>query len=474
VQLLCEAGAPPPRAIETFAKMARDDRSAVVRLYLASALQRIDRGARWTIARELMMRPEDATDHNLPTMVWLGIEPVVTANPSLALELAGRSGLPQVARHIARRIVESDAPGALERVVDAVAAAPRTTLNLLEGMRDGLEGRFDLSAPSNWVPMRARLSRAGGEGAALAREISQLFGDTETARRNIESLKKRTAPLDERRRALLALAGQRRPELARELPSVVDDPALRIDAIRAVAAFDDPALGSLLIDRYPSFSPAERAEAVQTLASRTRYGRLLTDALAKAIVPRSDIPPYTSRQLLRVVGTRFLKVWGPVELSATEERAHARYRRLLDDEALRSANVRNGRAVFQKSCGACHKLYGEGGAIGPDLTGSNRSNLDYLLTNVLDPNGEIQEAYKMVVVTTRDGRTYSGTIAAETDRQLTLRVIGRDAAVIPKRDIQTREVTPVSMMPPGLFDALSDPEVIDLTAYLRTAEPVKP
>ncbi len=473
IQLLCEAGSPAPRAIETFARMARDDRSAVVRLYLASALQRIERSVRWSVARELMMRSEDADDQNLPTMVWLGVEPLVTGNPALALELAGRTGIPRLARSIARRLVESEAPPAVEGVVDAIGAAPKTAISMLEGMRDGLEGRVELSAPSNWVPLRARLTRSGPEGAALALEISQLFGDSDTARRNLETLHKKAAPLDERRRALLTLASQRRPELVEALPSMVDDGALRIDAIRAIAAYDDAALGTLLIDRYQSFTRAEQAEAVQTLASRTRYGRLLTDALAKEIVPRRDIPPYTSRQLLRVVGTRFLKVWGPVEMSATEERARARYRRLLDEEALRGANLRNGRTVFQKTCGACHKMYGEGGSIGPDLTGSNRTNLDYLLTNVLDPNSEIQEAYKMVVITLRDGRTYSGTVESETDRRLTLRVVGRDAAVIDKKDIQSREVTPVSMMPPGLFDSLTEPEVIDLTAYLRTAEPVK-
>ena len=139
-----------------------------------------------------------------------------------------------------------------------------------------------------------------------------------------------------------------------------------------------------------------------------------------------------------------------------------------------AADVQNGRAVFQRTCGACHKLYGEGGTIGPDLTGSNRTNLDYLLFNVLNPNGEVQDAYKMVVVTTRDGRTFSGNVVAETDRQLTLRVAGRDAVVINKSDIQSREATAVSMMPPGLFDALTDREVIDLVGYLRTVKPVQP
>jgi putative heme-binding domain-containing protein len=114
-------------------------------------------------------------------------------------------------------------------------------------------------------------------------------------------------------------------------------------------------------------------------------------------------------------------------------------------------------------------MYGEGGTIGPDLTGSNRANLTYLLMNVLEPNAEVPDAYKMVVVTTRDGRTYSGNVVAENERQVTLRVIGRDAVVLNKADIQSREATATSMMPPGLFDALTDREVIDLVGYLQTA-----
>ena len=177
-----------------------------------------------------------------------------------------------------------------------------------------------------------------------------------------------------------------------------------------------------------------------------------------------------------MVGVRFAEVWGPAEesaQSATEERAFARYRGLLNEATLSGANLAHGRTMFQRTCGACHKMYGEGGTIGPDITGSNRANLDYLLSNVLTPNVEIQDAYKMVVVTTRDGRTHSGNVASETDRQLTLRVVGRDPVTIAKADIQSRETTTSSMMPPGLFDALTDREVVDLVAYLRTVEQVK-
>jgi putative membrane-bound dehydrogenase-like protein len=470
VQLLAEGRSPSREAIDRFTRMARTDRSPVVRLYLASALQRFDPGLRWRIAGELMAHAEDAADHNLPTMVWLGVEPLVEENPALALEHASRSGIPQVARFIARRSVDADA---LEPLVATIGRNPRTVASLLEGMRDGLEGRFDLAAPSNWAPVFERLKRADAGIARLAGDVAQRFGDAEAAERNLAVVRRSSDPTDQRRRALQMLAALRQPRLVDELPSALDDPGLRIDAIRAIAAFDDLALGKLLIARYSTFDSAERSEAVQTLASRARYGRLLTEALATEAVPRRDVPPYIARQLRRVVGVRFAEVWGPIEPGGVEDNVVSRYRSLLSDQAIGAASVQNGRTVFQRTCAACHKLYGEGSELGPDLTGSNRANLDYLLFNVLNPNGDVPDAYRMVVVTTHDGRTFSGNVIAETERQITLRIVGQDAAVISKADIRSRESTTFSMMPAGLFDGLTDREVIDLVAYLRTVDPVK-
>jgi putative membrane-bound dehydrogenase-like protein len=467
VQLLTEDRTLPATALDRFAAMARDDQSPTVRLYLAAALQRIDPEPRWRIASALIAHAEDATDHNLPNMIWFGIEPLVARNPSLALERAAAGRLPLIARLVARRAADADA---LEPVVTAIASASPSRQFLLEGLRDALEGRFDVAAPHNWPTAYERLKRSGEPIGSLAVQIAQQFGDADTARRNVAIVKNRTAPLDQRRRALNVLTAQRRPQLADELPALVNEPELRVDAIRAIANFDTDALGKLLIQRYPTLSAVEKSEALQTLASRRRYGRLLTDALSSGAIPRSDVPVHLARQLLRVVGVPFTEVWGPVERSAAEERTYARYRMLLNDEALRRAGVQSGRTIFQRTCGACHKMFGQGGTMGPDLTGSNRGNLDYLLFNVLDPNAEVQDAYKMTVVTTRDGRTFAGNVAGETDRQLTLRVVGRDTAVINKADIQSRDATATSMMPPGLFDALTDHEVIDLVGYLRSVE----
>jgi putative heme-binding domain-containing protein len=465
IQLLTEDRSASSAAVDKFKQMARGDQSPIVRLYLASALQRVDDAARGAIAAELMMHGEDANDHNIPRMLWFGVEPLVKSNPTLALEQAARANIPMLARFTARRSVDADA---VEPVVAAIAKGPKTQASLLEGLRDGLEGRFDVSAPPEWAPLFNRLKQSNDRVGQLASEVERQFDSTEAARQNLATVRNPAAPAAERQRAMQILAAQRRPQFAAELPAALDDPKVRLEAIRAVAAYDDDALGKAVIEKYRSFDAAEKREAIQTLSSRRRYGRLLTDALARNVIPRSDVPPYAARQLRRVVGTPFTDVWGPVEQVAGEERAFARYRGLLNEATLARADADSGKAVYQRTCGACHMLNGEGGAIGPDLTGSNRTNVEYLLFNVLNPNGEVQDAYKAVVITTRDGRTFSGTLSGETDRQVTLRVVDRDVVVINKADIQSRETTNVSMMPMGLFDALTDREVIDLVGYLRT------
>ena len=125
--------------------------------------------------------------------------------------------------------------------------------------------------------------------------------------------------------------------------------------------------------------------------------------------------------------------------------------------------------MYDSQCGVCHKMYGSGGILGPDITGSNRTNIDYLLSNILDPSAEIQDDYKIVMVTTRDGRTYVGNIASENERTLTLRVVGQDSVLISKSNIQSREGSELSMMPEGIFANLTDQEVLNLVAYLTTA-----
>ena len=470
IQFLTENENPGSGVIAKFRQLAGEDQSAVVRLYLASALQRLSFDDRWDIAKALLSHREDANDHNLPKMIWYGTEPLVQENTARALDLAVQSRIPMVTQFIARRTVDADV---IERLISLVGKKTPNQISLLEGMRDGLEGRTDLKTPANWNAVYASLKSQEKPVAQLASEISNHFGDTEAAKNALMVLKNPKAVTEQRKKSLHLLAVRQRPELVKELPGLLDDKNISVDAIRAMAGFDNEALAKLLIERYPKFSALEKSEAIQTLASRPKSGWLLTQALSKNIISKKDIPTYIARQLRRVVGSGFVEVWGPIDHVAFDENAYKKYKNLLTDKNVSQANVGQGRLVFKRTCAPCHKMYGEGGIIGPELTGSNRANLDYLLGNILDPSGEIQDDYKMVVITTRDGRTYVGNIAKETERQLTLRIVGQDAVAINKSEIQTRETTPVSMMPSGLLDNLSDKEITELIGYMRTSKQIE-
>jgi len=327
-----------------------------------------------------------------------------------------------------------------------------------------------MKSPAGWSQLYPKLRAVGGEPARIALQLSQQFGDTVAAEAMLATLQDASASLPDRRQSLQGLAGRRRVELRSQLVELMSDKLLRRDAIRAVAAFDDEDLGKALLQRYAGFSDDDQLEAIHTLSSRSSYAGQLTDAIQSGDVPRRDIPAYVARLLRRFVGPRFVDVWGSFEeLDADKQALLTKYRTLLTDEALAGADKSAGRAIFHRTCAACHKLYGHGGNIGPDITGANRTNLEYLLGNILTPSAIIQDAYKMHIVLTDDGRVYSGIPADENKRQLKLRIADRDQPVtIPKSQIESRDIAAVSMMPEGTLANLKDGEVVELIAYLKS------
>ena len=272
-----------------------------------------------------------------------------------------------------------------------------------------------------------------------------------------------------------ALAGRKHPALLEALPELLDDDELLKDAIRATAAFDNDEVSRNLIGRYGKLDEANKLEVVHALAARSGSGRLLTEAIKSEAIPRRDIPAYVARLLRQVVGNSFVDVWGPIdELSADKEAQLTKYRSLLSDDALAKAELGNGRAVFKRTCASCHKLFGHGGEVGPDITGANRSDREYLLSNILTPSAVIQDEYRMSMVLIEDGRLYSGIPADENERVLKLKVANEEEpVVISKSEIESRKVAPVSMMPDGLLNTFSDKEVVDLIGYLQSTRQVE-
>jgi len=465
IQFLCEDHSPSPGVLDRFVELARSDRSPVVRLYLAAALQRIDVASRWATAAELVRHGEDADDHNIPKMIWFGIEPAVPHYPARAVELAITSQIPLVTRFIARRLADADQ---LEPVVQSLGKAFESRRELLLGIRDALAERFDAEAPPSWNRVYRLLDSGTVDEVRVAREIAQQFGDIEAAAEMLATLQNDGESIEVRHAAIRGLSRRKHPQLKPLLATLLDDQRLRRAAIQAMASYDDARLAEKILTRYPNFTVEEKLDVIHTLASRDDFGQLLTDAIASGDILKRDVPAYVARLLRRVVGPRFVDVWGPIdELSADQQAYFASYRDVLTLKALKEADRRHGRELFRQTCLACHKMQGEGGEIGPDLTGANRTNREYLLGNILTPSAVIQDAYRMQLVLTEDGRVYSGILAGENEHQLQLRIVGTDEPiVIAKSTIESREVAPVSMMPEGLLKNLTDAEVLNLFAYL--------
>lgn len=464
IQLLCEDKNPDNEATTKFIEIAKTDSSPVVRLYLAAAMQRMNPEAALNIGENLVQHAEDSNDHNLPKMIWFGLEPLVKNHWPQILQIQKKSRMPLITNYIARRMIDAN------ETELAVASLEKSTLNsneILRGILDGLDERYDLKAPKNWNKIYQKLKLKKGETARMATEIAQKFGDSEASQNYLAMLKNDKAPISQRKMALKSMANQKRMELKNELPVLFENPKLKLEVIDAMANFDDEKMANLLITNYNQLNVFEKHQAIQTLSARPKSGWLLTQAIKNGTVPKTDIPAYTARQLLRVVGSGFIEVWGPIEQEQSLEKAYAKYHRILTPSAIEEANVLKGEAVFQKACGSCHKMHNKGGNIGPELTGSNRSNLDYLLFNVLNPSGEIQEDYKLNVITTRDGRSYSGNIIAENERQITLRMVGQEAKKINKSEVQSREKMPTSLMPVGIFETLKEQEILDLVKFMK-------
>ena len=348
--------------------------------------------------------------------------------------------------------------------------------SLLRGLLQGLEGRRDVNPPAGWRSLRQRLSESRNEQVRdAARLLSQRFGDQAAIEQAMTVAFDSSAAVDRRREALAALVAQRYRPVAPRLVELLEVPQLRIDAVRAFGVLDVSTAPQELLGRYADVPAPVRRAIIETLASRKSYASELTRALGKGIVSRDEIPSYVARSLADIVGQPFTDVYGPIqEMGGDVGAAISKYKQILTKDALAGADASRGRVVFQKTCAACHLMYGDGGTVGPDLTGSNRANLDYLLLNSVAPSADVPEGYRTRLVQTIDGRILTGVLAAEDDQRIILKTVEQPRLVVAKADIEARKVSEKSMMPEGQLDQLSRRDLLDLVKYMQTKAQVEP
>ncbi len=490
---------------------AKVDESPLVRMHLASALQRIPLDDRWPIAEALLSHTEDASDQYLPLMYWYAVEPLVPRNVRKSIELIPKIQIPIVRQYIARRLVavrEGEAPAEptltrrasedksastgksstatvpppstawiLDELLKTLATSPDPVrLDILHGLQEAYRGRRTVAAPASWRNTYLRLSVS--ESADVrdnANELGVIYGDRMLiSLLEDDLLHQPQFDVAQRRRALELLATKNEPTFVHTLLRLVQDPALRADAIRALARYNSPEIPPRLLNAYASLTTTEKQDAVQTLTARPIFALVLLDAIEQGLVPRQDVSALTIRQLQSLaderVNDRLTKVWGTIRRASADKDAKAQQLKAqLTPDNLKLADLTHGRAVFTKNCATCHKLFGEGAKIAPDLTGGQRHNLDYVLDNVLDPSGIVPREYEVTVFRLTDGRIVQGVIAEENPPTVTVQT-ANEALSFPLSDVEARKKSPISMMPEGLFDRLTPEEIRDLVAYLATRQ----
>ncbi len=311
-------------------------------------------------------------------------------------------------------------------------------LDLLSGTHEGLRGRKHVDRPPGWS---AAFKRLVAEKNANLVEEALLLGldfDEPTAVSVLSGMvRDREAPRVVRQRMLAELAERRVPNLLDDLYVLVDDQAFRGQALRALAAYDDPRTPELVVNRYGTFSAAERADAIATLAARPKWALALLAAVELGKVPRRDLSVAIARQLQgfgdRKINERLEAVWGKIQpTSRAKASLVAKYKAMLAPEPGVYADRSRGRGVFGRACLACHKLFDAGGDVGPELTGSDRANPDYILENVLDPSAAVSHDYTVTQVATTDGRLIAGIIRSQTNQSVVVQT-ANERIVVPRR-----------------------------------------
>jgi len=466
--------AKPDRVLmKRFVELASKDPSPVVRLSLASALQRMDLDERWEIAAALLAHSEDVTDHNLPLMYWYAIEPLADVDPARALALALNGKIPQLHGFMIRRIgAGGDATNLL---IDALAKTKDASgqLVFLTAMREALKGRRQVPMPGAWPKLYDRLRNVRDHDVNIeAACLSVTFGNPGPA---LEMLKYRGNTFGQAA-AANALIEAGHPKLAPDLHWLLDSElkgtnARRI-AIRGLATYDDAATPGNLIGRFTNFTADERRDALNTLAARPAFAKAMLDAVAAKKLDAKEVSADIVRQMRNLkdkeLSARLTELWGAVrESSADRVKLIADTKAMLATPAKFTPDLAQGRAIFNKTCAQCHTLFGEGGKLAPDLTGSNRANLDYLLENILDPSAVIPKEYAPTVIEMKDGRILMGMIRSDTPIALTV-VTVNEVLTLPRKEVDTLTPTKVSLMPEDLIKQLSEPEVRALIGYLQS------
>jgi len=481
VRLISESSALRPETYGRRVELAKMEPSPRVRLAMAAALQDMPLDQRWEILEGLTSHAEDASDHNLPLMYWYAMEPLADVDPQRALALAMAAGenIPILREFMIRRLGSGDPKAGIELLTKGLAEAEEDSVRLtfLKGIRSAVKGQKEIVAPSGWDAIYQELSEPNTTAQNFDVYLYTLglgakFGNQEAQTRLREIAVDEAGAYEERKVVFRFLVEARDPQLKNIVKQLLHGTTLRTEALRAAAAIDDDSIPDSILDVYSSLNQQEQFDARATLASRAKWATTMLAAVQNQRIAKKDLSADLIRQMRNLNDEAVTKslesVWGVVRESDADRKAlMAKLSAMLHSPPQHAVEIELGRSVFMKTCQQCHTLFGTGGKIGPDITGANRRDLNYLLSNIVDPSAVMAKEYQPAVLATESGRIITGIVKSENDYVLTVQT-ANELLELPAGAIEAKKQSDKSMMPDDLLKNLSEVEVRALVAYLQS------
>ena len=224
---------------------------------------------------------------------------------------------------------------------------------------------------------------------------------------------------------------------------------------------------------YKGLKP-DRQQAIRTaMLSRRDWSIQLLRAVDTGRIPKNHIKPADLRNAALhnspALESLIQEHYGSIS-AGTKEVTLALMRKYNNDLRHSGGDVTAGKALFKKHCAVCHKLFGEGEKIGPDLTNENRQDRAALLANIVDPSAVIKRDYLASVITTKNGQVFSGIISNRSGDTITLVDTQRKQQTVRASDVESLMPSSTSLMPVNLMKEFTAEQVRSLFKYLQSSE----
>ncbi|MDB6140264.1 MAG: putative heme-binding protein [Verrucomicrobiaceae bacterium] len=481
VKIIGDKGAKWSASTAKLAALAVHETHPEVQVQLAASAKRLPAAAGLAIVRQLIEHGDDK-DPRLPLMTWWAIESKAEKSADAVLSLFADKAVWQcpmaknlLIKDIAKRWALAGGEASFQACARLIALAPDEASRglVVAGLATAFEGGEMPALPKELSgPLNQYLKTQGGDDITL----SIRSGDAAAIKQGLAVLKDKTAPVAKRAAIALVLAEMGKKEVLEPLQALytgTGNEALKRALLPAVAKFDDHKIITLMLDGYEQRIAGEktlRESALRTMAGRKEWARMLIAAVDTWKVPEKHVPIDIIRQLSLFndpeINAAIDKHWpGKLAAAPTEDilKENKRIKEVLRGG---TGDAAKGKALFTQRCAICHKLFGEGSVIGPELTGYERGNLDFWMTAVLTPSIEIREGYGLYVVKLKNGQILSGIMAGQDAKGITLRDVANQLTPVKQSDILSLEASPISVMPQGLLTGISDTDLRDLFAYL--------